>query len=67
MRPAIVRADQHVLSYAQIILDVGEAATVVPSSICSHGLDPLPTLSLPPVQENGYAFAVPERFFQGLA
>jgi hypothetical protein len=66
MRPTVVWADQYVFPQAQIVLDVGEAATLNPSPVGRDWLDAPATFFPPPVEDDGYFPAFTELVLQGL-
>jgi hypothetical protein len=61
MWPARVRGDQHVLPEMQIVLDVAEAATLHPSPVGRWRKISPPTVLTPPVEDDRYLLALPER------
>jgi hypothetical protein len=52
VRPPIMRADQHVLPNAKIILDTGEAPTVPRPSVIRHSVAGCPALAVTSVEQD---------------
>jgi len=64
-RHSVVRADQHILPRADIILDAWQASPVRSPPIRRVGLVILPALPLPSIEENSDLLALPELSCQG--